>query len=107
MTLQIQPTGYRVIVKQEQIEKTTKAGIILHSVDEEKRQQKGTMFGTLVAIGPQAWKDERLGSKNWANIGDRVMFNRYAGHRYEQAEDGSYYHVMNDEDILAVIPNKN
>ena len=102
----INPSGYRVVVKQDVYEAVSEGGIVLATKNEEKRQQKGTDTGTLVAVGPLAWKHARLGSEPWAKVGDHVMFARYAGHALEQDEDGGWWHVMNDEDILGVIPKE-
>ena len=97
------PAGYRVLVKQVAIKKKTESGILLYSPKEEKRQQRGEPTGILMAVGPLAWQHERLGGKPWAEVGDLVRFGRYAGDAFEQAEDGTHWHVMNDEDILGVI----
>jgi len=40
----------------------------------------------------------------WAAVGDHVIFGRYAGSRIEL--DGKEYRLMNDEEILAVIPEE-
>ena len=100
----LSPRGYRVLVLQDPIEQISDGGIVLNSPGEAKRQQKGYMFGTLMAVGDQAWTDQRLGGSPWAAVGDRVMFSRYAGHAFHQESDGRWWHVMNDEDILGVAP---
>lgn len=102
--LPIFPAGYRVLVKQMAIETKSKGGIMLYSRAEEKRQQKGEPTGILMAVGPLAWKHERLGGEPWAKVGDMVRFGRYAGDAFKEESDGSHWHIMNDEDILGVIP---
>lgn len=104
--LPIIPCGYRVLIKQVAIERKSEGGILLYSRAEEKRQQKGEPTGILMAVGPLAWQHERLGGEPWAKVGDLVRFGRYAGDQFKQSSDGSHWHIMNDEDILGVIPQK-
>lgn len=98
------PAGYRVLVEQDPLEKTTEAGIVI--VSDEKLEKANINKGTLVAIGSTAW--EAFGPNNtgrpWATVGDRVIFARYAGKAVDDPEEPyKEYRIMNDEDIVAVI----
>lgn len=98
----IRPMGYNVLVKPDEVEKTTKGGIILPEVKLEK-DEFGRMEGTLVAVSPMAfsfgdWPD---GEAKPAP-GDRVIFSRYAGSEV-MGRDGSKFWLMKDESIVGVM----
>jgi len=99
----IKPCGHRVVVKVDPIVTKTESGIEI-IVDEtlEKAQQ---MRGILVAIGPQAWKafSKDYDGDNWANVGDYVLFSKYAGKNVSDPVDKTEYKMLNDEDVIAII----
>jgi co-chaperonin GroES (HSP10) len=93
----LNPTGYHVIVEPDPVETKTEAGIILQ-IDTKKEKAAGT-FGTLKAVGPQAWKDISTGD-SWAKVGERVMYAKYAGTLFADPNTGVEYVLLNDKDIL-------
>ena len=95
----IKPCGYRVIIKPDPIEEVTKGGIVL-ALD-ERRERAGQMFGTIVRIGPEAWKDYEEG---WAKEGDRVMYSMYSGKTIKDTDTDENYLIINDEDVIAIVP---
>ena len=98
----IKPAGYRVIVKPDLVEEVTESGLFV-AWENKDREQAGAFYGTLVAIGPSAWKAYDDGTP-WASVGDRVVFSRYAGRYIDDPDDiDTKYILLNDEDILAVI----
>ena len=94
------PTGHRVLVKVDQVERTTKSGIIIHDVTADK-EQIGQDGGVVVELGNTAYSDQ---SDSWCKVGDYVKFGRYAGQllRPTESEDGVEYRVLNDLDIVLV-----
>lgn len=96
--LHIHPTGYRVIVKPDEIETETASGIVL--VQDEKLERAGQQRGTLVAVGKEAWKDD---SEPFAEVGDWILYSRYAGRVVEDPITDEQYWIMNDEDVLCVL----
>ena len=103
----IKPTGHRVLIKPDKVEKTTAGGIILNI--DEKLEKGGVQKGLLVDIGPQAWKafSKDFNGKPWAVIGDYIYFSRYAGKFVQDpADPETEYMIMNDEDILGVITDE-
>jgi co-chaperonin GroES (HSP10) len=91
------PCGHRVIIKQDPVETKTESGIII-KVD-EKVLQAAADVGTLIAVGPDAFKE--LGSgEPWAKPGDRVGFVKYSGKVVEDPITKENYLVCNDEDIV-------
>lgn len=116
----VTPKGDRVLVRPDVIEKKTAGGILLPE-NELGKHQAAQMAGTLVAVGPDAWKDrittvERLidgqlkvverrttgYSEAFAEVGDRVCFAQYNGRNFE-GEDGEVYRLLNDEDITGTV----
>ena len=74
------------------------AGIILEL---DKREQAAVEYGTVVKIGPTAFKD--LGrDPTILKEGDRISFARYSGKSLKDS-DGTEYLLLNDQDVLVVI----
>jgi len=101
----IKPTGHRVLVKPDKVEKTYKdSGIIIHM--DEKLEKGGIQKGLLVDHGPQSWKAFSIDftGEPWAKKGDYIYFSRYAGKFVQDpADPETEYMIMNDEDILGII----
>lgn len=97
--LSIEPCGYRIIVEPDSGERQSEGGIV---IPETSRMEQDT--GTLVAVGPLAWRDHGDGTP-WAQVGDRVMFAKYGGKFVTDPETHKEYKVLNDEDLNAVIRN--
>lgn len=98
--ISIQPTGHHVLVKPEKEEDRSKGGIWAPATVVEQRT-KGTIYGTLLAVGPNAWKAFDDG-KPWAKVGDMVVFAKYGGAPIEDEETREFYRILNDEDILGI-----
>lgn len=110
----IKVTGYRVLIKSD-VEKTItdvdgmkkhESGLFIpkesNFVKEEERAARAPDFGTVVSIGPTAWKAFDDGHA-WAQVGDKVAFAKYGGMIMTDPSDGEEYIILNDKDILAVI----
>ncbi|MBV5327095.1 MAG: hypothetical protein JZU65_05570 [Chlorobium sp.] len=95
----IYPAGHRVLVKVDEIEEKTKGGIILVDAD---KQTEANIFGTLVVVGPTAWKAFDDGEA-WAKVGDKVAFAKYGGFIINDPETKESFRLLNDEDITCVI----
>ena len=101
------PAGHRVLVKQtdydehDEVFKSAKAMGIEVVKDKQVRYQASVDEGTIIAVGPTAWKD--FGG-DWAAIGDKIVFAKNAGKVVKDPEDeDTHYVILNDEDICAVI----
>lgn len=96
----IKPTSYRVLVKMDELEETTEAGIII-ARENEQRDAMGQTTGVVVALGPTAGKG--LGEP-FPIVGNRVYFAQYAGKKILDPDNKeNEYLIMNDEDIIAVV----
>jgi chaperonin GroES len=95
------PLEFFVVVELDQQAERTPGGIILppNAKDQDKL---ATQEGTLIAVSPHAftyadgWPE---GSK--PEIGQRVLFKRFAGHLHER--EGRSYRLLNDKDLVAII----
>lgn len=119
MTYGIKPLLNRVLVKPDDVEETTSAGIIIPDQVATKHEQ-AQATGTLVAIGPDAYvnshvevrrlidgsmklvetQTERYNPEECPKEGDRIIFAKYGGIEVLGA-DGLKYRMMNDKDITA------
>ena len=92
------PTGHRVLVRVEQVERTTESGIIIADVTANK-EQLGQDAGIVVELGNTAYADQ---SEPWCKVGDYVKFGKYAGQLIRPSEslDEKEYRVINDLDVV-------
>lgn len=92
----IRPLGERVVVKPLPSEEITKGGIVLPDTAKEKPQE-----GEVVAVGSGRLLDNGTRVSIDLNVGDKVLFSKYAGN--EVKIDGVEYLIMREADILGVI----
>lgn len=91
------PTGGHILVLPEKVEEKTAGGIYLPDTTRDQEQAAATI-GTIVSIGQSAWND--IDDHNWASVGDKVSYARYAGVAMKGQDDLDYV-LINDNDILA------
>ena len=97
--MKITPLNDRVVVKRKAEEDTSKGGIILTAASKEKPNE-----GEVVAVGPGKTLDNGTVVKVAVNVGDKIVFGRYADSN--TIEDGSdELIIMREEDIFGVISN--
>lgn len=115
--MKLKPVGFKLYVKLLDIEEFVNVPKALADVGFEVAQEDNATtirtkmsldVGRVVAIGPLCWKhaDYGYGTSDWApwaQIGDKVVFGRYAGKLVEDPVDGEEYMLLNDEDIQSVI----
>lgn len=99
------PVEFKVLILPDDIEdadpqlKRAKAMGLVLSQDHKEREQMGNMYGTLVAVGGNAFTDWQ---EPIPRVGQRVLFARYAGNQV-QGKDGKTYRIAQDKDIAAVL----
>jgi co-chaperonin GroES (HSP10) len=103
----IKPILHRIIVKQDKLEdkddafKAAKAmGIIIHT-DERKREQAAIDTGTVVSIGPTAFKDFGVDPAP-ISVGDVVVYAKYGGKAVKDPKTNEEFVALNDEDVIAI-----
>jgi chaperonin GroES len=94
------PLDLRVLVLPDPVEKVTSGGIIIPEAAAEMKRQ-AMMFGTLVAVGENAWEEAVARGPHFTRpkVGDRVVFAKYGGVVIE-GKDKREYRLMNDEDVI-------
>ncbi|NLC44281.1 MAG: co-chaperone GroES [Clostridiales bacterium] len=93
--MNIKPLGDRVVIKMIESEETTKSGIVLPGSAKEKPQ-----MAEVLAVGPGGLVDGKE-VKMEVNIGDKIIYSKYAG--TEVKVDNDEYIIVRQNDILAVV----
>lgn len=93
--MKLRPLADRVVIKNVEVEETTKGGLILAGTAKEKPQ-----MAEIVAVGPGGVIDGKEIVMNVA-VGDKVIYSKYAGN--EVKIDGIEYIIVRQSDILAVV----
>ena len=92
----LRPLHDRVIVKRLDNERKTASGIVIPESAAEKPDQ-----GEVLAVGPGKQTEDGKVLKMDVNVGDKVLFGKYAGQTVKV--DGEEVLVIREEEILAVI----
>ena len=95
------PTGYHILIAVPSIEEKTKGGII--RPDQLRQLEKtASIFGLVLAVGPDAYKDEaKFPSGPWCKVDDWVVFRSYSGTRF--IVNGQELRLINDDTVEAVV----
>ncbi len=97
----IRPLEYKVLVRPEKTETVTAGGIHIPEAVVDK-EQHAQMRGVIIEKSPHAFSYEQWPEGGEPEVGDMVMFARYAGAAWK-GKDGVDYQVMSDKDIVAVL----
>ncbi len=96
MATELRPLGDRVVVKALARETMTKSGIVLPDTAKEKPQE-----GEILAVGPGKVLDNGKRTDLEVQIGQRILFARYAG--TEVKIDGQEYLILRESDIVGIV----
>ena len=91
----IKPLGDRVVIKAVEREEKTASGIVLPDTAKEKPQE-----GEVIAVGAGRYEEGKRVPLD-VQVGDRVIFSKYAG--TEVKYDNVEYLILRENDILAVV----
>ena len=91
----IKPLADRVVIKNVELEETTKSGIVLPGNVKEKPQ-----VAEVVAVGPGGNVDGKEVTM-YVKAGDRVIYSKFAGSEVKM--DNQQYIIPRQSDILAVV----
>jgi chaperonin GroES len=94
--VKLKPLGDRVIVKALSAETVTKSGIVLPDTAKEKPQE-----GEVLAVGPGKVLDNGKRVKSEIEVGQHVLFAKYAGTEVKQ--DGQQYLILRESDIMGIV----
>jgi co-chaperonin GroES (HSP10) len=102
------PTGHHVLVKPQKLEEVDsayasaqRAGIQLLET-EKRKEQIAVSKGTVIQIGPTAYKDYQDGVA-WCAAGDLVAYARHGGMFIKDPETEEDFILLNDSDIVAIL----
>ena len=93
--MNVKPLGDRVVIKNVEMEETTKCGILLTGTAKEKPQ-----MAEVLAVGPGGMVDGKEVVMN-VKPGDKVIYSKYAG--TEVKIDGQEIIIVRQSDILATV----
>ena len=93
--MSLKPLFDRVVMKDAEMEETTKGGLILTSTAKEKPQ-----YAIVVAVGPGGIVEGKEVTMQ-VEVGQKVVYSKYAG--TEIKLDGEEYKIVRQNDILAII----
>ena len=96
VSVSLRPLGDRVVVKALAREAVTKSGIVLPDTAKEKPQE-----GQILAVGPGKVLDNGKRTALEVEVGQRVLFAKYAG--TEVKIDGEEYLILRESDIMGII----
>ena len=91
----VKPLGDRVVIKNVEMEETTKSGILLAGTAKEKPQ-----MAQVLAVGPGGLVDGKE-TVMTVKVGQKVIYSKYAG--TEVKVDGQELIIVRQNDILAVV----
>ena len=94
--MSLRPLHDRVIIKRLDQETRTASGIVIPDSAAEKPDQ-----GEILAVGPGRRGDDGNRIEPDLQVGDRVLFGKYAGQAVKV--DGNELLVLREEDIVAVV----
>jgi chaperonin GroES len=95
--MKVVPLGDKVVVKRLESEQTTAGGIVLPDTAQERPQQ-----GRVLSVGDGRLMPNGSRVEHEVSEGDRVLFGRYAGTEVEV--DGEELLIMNEDEIMAIVP---
>ncbi len=100
------PAGHRILVKRDEVELTTKSGIVL--VADAKLEKQHLNRGVVLKIGATCWGATWLGGGKtpWCAEGDKILFAKYAGTNYVDEETKEEFLLIQDEDVIMIIQEK-
>jgi chaperonin GroES len=92
----LKPLGSNVIVKPTPREEMTKSGIVLPDTAKERPQE-----GSILAVGPGRTLDNGSREEIEVAVGQKVLFQKYAGTEFKLDEDELL--ILKHGDILAIV----
>lgn len=97
--------GFRVLVRPDPIEETTKSGIVI-AVD-SSLERGAQVTGIVLDVGPEAFKAFNRAAgvvdQPWVKVGDHVYYAKYAGKRILDRDTKEELLFLNDEDIAGLV----
>ena len=94
--MKIRPLNDKILVKRLDAEEKTKGGIVLPDTAKEKPKE-----GKVISVGTGKLLENGERAKPQVSVGDRVLFNSYAG--TEVKVEGVEHLILTEDDVLAIV----
>ena len=91
----------QILVQDLDVDDKTRGGIYLPGKSVQEHRNVASI-GKVIQMGEDAYNREDM-SKPWCELGDHVMFAKYAGHRFQFGK--TELRIMNDDEILGLVPD--
>ena len=99
--------GYRLLVKPKEIERVSEGGIIIsvEGTNEDRLEQAGNQWGTVVSIGHTCWKGgpNDIVQDPWCDVGDDIIYSKHAGRFVYDPYTNEQFLVINDDDVHCIV----
>jgi chaperonin GroES len=96
VSVKLRPLSDRIVVKPLARETVTKSGIVLPDTAKEKPQE-----GEVLAVGPGKVLDNGKRTQLEVQVGQRVLFAKYAG--TEVKVDNEEYLILRESDVMGIV----
>ena len=96
VSVKLRPMGDRIVIKAVERETKTKSGLVLPDTATEKPQE-----GEVLAVGPGKVLDNGKRTTVEVQVGQRVLFAKYAG--TEIKIDGEEYLILRESDVMGIV----
>ena len=96
VSVKLRPLGDRIVVKALARETVTKSGIVLPDTAKEKPQE-----GEVLAVGPGKVLDNGKRTALEVQVGQRVLFAKYAG--TEVKIDNEELLILRESDVMGIV----
>ena len=96
VSVKLRPLGDRIVVKALARETVTKSGIVLPDTAKEKPQE-----GEVLAVGPGKVLDNGKRTPLEVQVGQRVLFAKYAG--TEVKIDNEELLILRESDVMGIV----
>jgi co-chaperonin GroES (HSP10) len=98
-TTGINPKGWRILVKPQEVLEKSAGGILLSTEKGREREQMANTTGIVLAMGEECFA--KMDSR-WCDVGDKIVFAKYAGLLYK-GRDGVQVRIINDTDVTGTL----
>jgi co-chaperonin GroES (HSP10) len=98
------PQGYKILVRMHMLPEKTSGGIYLPEND-KALHDTASIVAQVIAIGPDAYKNEGKFDQPWCKVGDYIMLRTFSGTRFKIG--GEEFRLVNDDAVEAVVDDPN
>lgn len=91
------PRGQFVLIKPDDVDKTTKSGIFIPDNIEQETKD----YGEVLAISNDLIDKDNAKFDTDLKVGDKVIYSKYAGERID--DNGEIFILIDEKEILAII----